>query len=185
VAAETALSAGAQGKFLEMDRLIFSKQKEMTDLLQAKSVEMGMANQLKDEAVQREVFIDIAAELGLDVDQVRHDLENRTYRPQVEAEKADSLRVGAKGTPASFINGRYMSGAKPFETFQAEIQKEIDWARNGNRPQFEKGKDIAELIPWWKRPPDPDKVYDLPAGDGPSVGSPTAKVTILHYLDYQ
>ena len=31
VAAETALSAGAQGKFLEMDRLIFSKQKEMTD----------------------------------------------------------------------------------------------------------------------------------------------------------
>jgi protein-disulfide isomerase len=185
VAAEAALSAASQGKFLEMDRLIFSKQKEMTNLLQQKSVEMDMPNQLKDEAVQREVFIDLAAQLDLDVDQVRRDLENQTYRPQVEGEKADSLRVGAKGTPASFINGRYLSGAKPFEVFQAEIQKEIDWARNGNRPDFEKGTDIAELIPWWKRPPDPSKTYVLEAGNAPSVGSPQAKVTILHYLDYQ
>jgi protein-disulfide isomerase len=168
-----------------MDRLIFSKQQEMKDLLQAKSVEMGMANQLKDEAVQREVFIDLAAELGLDSAQVRHDLENGTYRPQVEAETADSLRVGAKGTPASFINGRYVSGAKSFEVFAEEIRKEIEWARNGNRPDFDKGADVAELIPWWKRPPDPDKVYVLPAGDAPFVGSTRAKVTILHYLDYQ
>jgi protein-disulfide isomerase len=185
VASEAALSAGAQGQFFEMDRLIFSQQKEIPDLLREKAIEMDMPNQLKDEAVQREVFIDLAAQLNLDQAQMRHDLENQTYLPQVEAETADSLRVGAKGTPASFINGRYLSGAKPFETFQKEIQSEIDWARNGNRPDFEKGTDIAELIPAWQREPDPDKVYDLEAGDASYLGASNAKVTILHYLDYQ
>ena len=33
--------------------------------------------------------------------------------------------------------------------------------------------------------PDPNKVYDIAAGTAPSAGPAKAKVTILHYLDYQ
>ena len=168
-----------------MDKHLFSQQKAIPTLLRDKAIEMGVPGQERSEDVQREVFIDLAAQLDVDVDQVRHDLENQTYRPQVVAETAEAVRVGASGTPASFINGRYLSGAKPFETFRQEIQKEIDWARNGNRPDFEKGTNIAQLKPAAQRSPDPTKVYDLKAGNAPYQGSSRARVTILHYMDYQ
>jgi len=33
--------------------------------------------------------------------------------------------MGVTGTPAFFINGRFLSGAQPFEAFQAIIEDEI------------------------------------------------------------
>jgi len=33
--------------------------------------------------------------------------------------------VGVTGTPAFFINGRFLSGAQPFEAFRAIIEDEI------------------------------------------------------------
>ena len=33
--------------------------------------------------------------------------------------------MGVTGTPAFFINGRFLSGAQPFEAFRAIIEDEI------------------------------------------------------------
>ena len=132
------------------------------------------------------MFIDLAAQLDVDVDQVRRDLENQTYRPQVVAETAEAVRVGASGTPASFINGRYLSGAKPFEAFRQEIQKEIDWARSGNRPSFEKGTNVAQLKGGGgSAGPAKKMVFDVPVGETFFVGPPRATVTLISFLDYQ
>ncbi len=159
-------------------------------MLRDKSIEMGKPNQLRSEDVQREVFIELGAQLGLDVGQVRHDLENQTFRPQVEAETAEAVRVGARGTPASFVNGRYIRGAKPFEMFRREVQKEIDWARNGNRPSFQTGSDVARQRPTQPAPaPTPSQgkemVFDVPVGETFFVGPPRATVTLVSFLDYQ
>ena len=187
MASEAALAAGAQGKFLEMDKLIFAQQRAITQMLRDKAAELGMPGQERSEQVQREVFIDLAGQLGLNVDGVRYELENRVHLEQIQAETAQASRVGATGTPASFINGRYLRGAQPYEKFEQEVQKEINWAQGGNRPSFAKGTSVAQLRPaqQQRRGPDPNKVYDLKAGNSPSQGPSGAKVTILHYLDYQ
>jgi protein-disulfide isomerase len=118
---------------------------------------------------------------------MRQELESRVHLPRIKAETDEAMRVGARGTPASFINGRYLSGARPYEQFRAEVQKEVDWHRNGNRPKFAAGTNVSQLKGQQQRRkgPDPDKVYDLKAGDAPFEGPAGAKVTILHYLDYQ
>lgn len=34
-------------------------------------------------------------------------------------------KAGVRGTPAFFINGRFLSGAQPFEAFQTIIDEEL------------------------------------------------------------
>jgi hypothetical protein len=168
--------------------LLFSQQRQMTTLLREKAVAMGKsAQEARSEEVQREVFIDLAGQLGLDQGRFRQDLENHAYLSRVQADTREALQVGAGGTPASFINGRYVSGARPFESFKAEVQKELDWDKNGDRPDFPKGTNVSQMKPPSnkRRGPDPNKVYDLAAGGAPFDGPAGAKVTILHYLDYQ
>jgi len=190
VAAEAAMAAGAQGKFAEMDHLIFSKQGEIPRLMQAKAEAMGKsAVESRSEEIQREVFIDLAAGLGLETQRVRSEMEGGAHKDRVKREAAEAAALGVNGTPASFVNGRYLSGALPFEAFKAEVEKELSWARDGNRPAFARGTNVSQLRASQAaaRPagPDPAKVYDLKAGGAPFHGPAEAKVTILHYLDYQ
>lgn len=43
----------------------------------------------------------------------------------MEADYRDGERLGVTGTPAFFINGRFISGAQPFEAFKAIIDDEL------------------------------------------------------------
>jgi protein-disulfide isomerase len=107
----------------------------------------------------------------------------------IDEQTREVMSIGATGTPATFINGRFVSGARPYESFKAIVDEELRWAKDGNRPSFTVGKNVREAQPSRaaapRRGPDPDKVYELPVGDAPMRGSATAKVRILHYLDYQ
>jgi protein-disulfide isomerase len=164
-AAEAALAAAAQGKFVEMDHKLFENQKQLT----------------------RETFIRLATELGLDVDRFTKDLDTHAYAAVIQKESKEVEDIGASGTPASFVNGRYLSGAKPYANFKDIIDEELAWAKAGNRPEFKVAKNVSETSnkPAAAAGPDPNKVYDIAAGNAPSVGPASAKVTILHYFDYQ
>ena len=182
------MAAGAQGSFFEFDELIFGRQREISKKLTAKAQQLGKpATEARSEDVQREVFIDLAAELGLDVGLFRQDLEGRRYLGRVRQGAAEAPRLGVTGTPGSFVNGRYLSGAQPFARFRAQVSQELTWAKEGTRPSFKKGQNVAQLRPASNRRsgPDPSKVYDLKPGVAPAQGLSGAKVTILHYLDYQ
>jgi protein-disulfide isomerase len=189
VAAEAAMSAGAQGKFFEFDELVFRRQAEITPMLQQRAKDLGTPDGWRSVEVQRAVFADLAAEAGADAGRVRQELETGRWTARVQAEAAEATRLGATGTPSSFVNGRYLSGAQPFASFQAQVQKEIDWARNGNRPNFPKGTSVSQMLAQQRAAapsgPDPNKVYPLKAGEAPFEGPAEARVTILHYLDYQ
>ena len=187
IAAEAAMAAGAQGKFFEFDDMVFSRQRELTPMLTAKAQEMGKADQWRDADVQQAVFVDLCGELGLDTDRVRQELESGAWKSRVGAEALQAAKIGVSGTPGSFVNGRYLRGAQPYARFKAEIDKEIAWARNGDRPDFAKGTSIAQLsrATAGRRGPDPNKAYPLQAGAAPFEGPAGAKVTLLHYLDYQ
>jgi len=163
-AAEAAMAAAAQGKFLEMHHKLFESQQQLT----------------------REKFLSLAKDIGLDIDRFTKDLDAHTYAAAIQKDAKEAEDIGATGTPASFVNGRYLSGAKPYANFKDLIDEELGWAKAGNRPEFKTAKNVSEASARPKSPgPDPNKVYEIAAGDAPSRGPASAKVTILHYFDYQ
>ena len=67
-----------------------------------------------------------AADLGLDAPRFATCLDSHKYAPLVEAEIKAGGDAGVSGTPAFFINGRFLSGALPFDAFKKVIDEELD-----------------------------------------------------------
>jgi protein-disulfide isomerase len=66
-----------------------------------------------------------AQELGLDMKRFETDLVDLRNKSVIDADKSEALSLKATGTPAFFVNGRYLSGAKPFEAFAKVINAEL------------------------------------------------------------
>jgi len=102
-AALASVAAQKQGKFWEFHDKLFANQR-----------------QLNLNAYRR-----YARELGMNVEMFERDLIAADVRETVDADKAEAQSLGVTGTPAFFINGRFLSGAKPFEEFAAVINAEL------------------------------------------------------------
>ena len=96
-------AANQQGKFWEMHDKIFEKQREMSP----------------------EKYVEYAGEIGLDVDQYKKDLVSKKVKSRVDLDSAAAAKLGVTGTPAFFVNGRYLSGAQPFSSFKRLIDEEL------------------------------------------------------------
>jgi protein-disulfide isomerase len=70
-------------------------------------------------------YLKYAGELGLDVDQFKGDLKSATVKGRIDGDKKLASSLGVTGTPAFFINGRYLSGNQPFPAFQKMIDTEL------------------------------------------------------------
>lgn len=103
--AYAACAAQQQGKFWEMTALIFEKAFGK-DLSEAKMLEL-------------------AAELKLDINKFKADLASDKCKQDVANDQKILSAVGTRGTPAFYINGRFLSGARPFEQFKAIIDEEL------------------------------------------------------------
>jgi protein-disulfide isomerase len=103
LAAEAALAAESQGKFWEMHDKLFANR-----------------NNLKRDDLET-----YAGELGLDMTKFRRALDTRQYKERVDQDLVLVEQVGAKGTPAFFINGRPLPGAAPIEAFRAMVDEEL------------------------------------------------------------
>ncbi len=96
-------AAHRQGKFWEMHDKIFANQREMS----------------------REKYLEYARELGLDVGKFEKDLADAELKKRITADVQEAASLNVRGTPAFFINGRYLSGAQPFEAFKQRIDAEL------------------------------------------------------------
>jgi protein-disulfide isomerase len=101
-AALAAEAAGRQGKFWEMHDKLFENQKDLSD----------------------ESFVAWAGELGLDVEKFEKDLADPALDKKIMGQQAQGATLGARGTPAFFVNGRFLSGAQPVEAFKKLIDEE-------------------------------------------------------------
>ena len=72
-----------------------------------------------------------ARELGLDLERFERDFLDRSNDAPVDADVAEARSMGLTGTPAFFVNGRYLRGAQPFAEFARVIDDEL---RRLNRP---------------------------------------------------
>jgi len=102
-AAEAALCANDQGKFWQLHDAMFSNQAALgVDQLKAKAVE-----------------------LGLKADDFNKCLDSGAKVAVVEADKKAGSEAGVNGTPAMFVNGRFLSGAVPIEQLSTVIDDEL------------------------------------------------------------
>ncbi|HYG63291.1 MAG TPA: thioredoxin domain-containing protein [Thermoanaerobaculia bacterium] len=102
-AAEASLCAHEQGKFWEMHDAMFQNQQALA------------VDQLKT----------AAAGLGLDAGKFNTCLDSGQYAAQVKADFEAGSAAGVSGTPAMFINGRFINGAVPLEQITKVIDDEL------------------------------------------------------------
>ncbi|CAN5613621.1 hypothetical protein BH24ACI3_BH24ACI3_01540 [soil metagenome] len=91
-------AAGEQGKYWEMMDKMFARQSEWGEIHGAGPQPARTAPQV--------LFDKWAAELGLDVEQLKASAADRKHLDKVERDLADGRSLGVKGTPTFFVNGR-------------------------------------------------------------------------------
>jgi protein-disulfide isomerase len=102
-AAEASLCAADQGKFWELHDAMFGNQGELgVDQLKAK-----------------------AASLGLNADKFNKCLDSGEKAAAIQADVKAGSAAGVSGTPAMFINGRFISGAVPIDQITNVIDDEL------------------------------------------------------------
>ena len=66
-----------------------------------------------------------AREVGLDMGLFDKAITDIGKTKVIEADSSEAIAIQATGTPAFFVNGRYLRGAKPFEEFAKVINAEL------------------------------------------------------------
>lgn len=165
LAAEASLAAGAQGKFWEMHDMLFENQGALT----------------------RPDLESYAEKLGLDMAKFNKALDDGTFKAKTAEDQALTELVQAQGTPAAFINGRKLSGAKPFEEFKAIIDDEL----KKSQKLLDAGTALADLYPKIIKDgkvfnPLDTKVVRISEVEGAgSKGPADAPITITEFSDFQ
>lgn len=113
-AALAGCAAHKQGKFWEMEDAIWGAVWDLATL------EPKDPSYLEDAGL-----VQLAGKLKLDVKKFEADMNGTACKAQIEDDAASLARVGARGTPTFYINGRYLSGALPLREFKAVIDEEL------------------------------------------------------------
>jgi protein-disulfide isomerase len=102
-ASEAAACAHEQSKFWEFHDKLFAAQQNLQDA----------------------DFTKHATDLGLNLEQFNSCYSSGKYRAELQATLKEGGALGVTGTPAFFINGRFLSGAQPFDAFKTIIDDEL------------------------------------------------------------
>lgn len=100
------LAAHAQGKFWEMHDLIFERDAKSDADLRA-----------------------LAEELGLDLERYDADLADPKHSALIDEDMAVARQFNANGTPAFFVNGRFVAGARSAPELRQLVKEELDRAK--------------------------------------------------------
>lgn len=127
----------------------------------------------------------MAKDLKLDEKKFNTCLDGGKYAETVKKDLTYGESVGVRGTPAFFINGRFLGGAFPFESFKEIIDKELAGKGSDNY------KDYSETLQKAYSPDKPEersfepKAKSIDIGDSPVLGESGAKVTIVEFSDFE
>jgi protein-disulfide isomerase len=177
-AAIAARAAGEQGKFWEMHDKIFADQQHM----------------------DRPTYEKYATELGLNMGKFKAALDAEKGKELIKADSDAGGKIGARGTPAFFINGKFLSGAQPFEQFKSKIDEELKGAEALVSKGTPKAKVYDALMKDAKtdvpaapagggeaeKGPEQDKtIFKVDPGSSPSKGPKNAALQVVIFSDFQ
>ena len=101
----SAEAAGEQGKFWEMHDILYGRQKEWSEALNARDFIIGYAKELK-----------------LDATKFSADLQSSAIEAKVRAEYEEALKLNLQGTPSFFINGKLIDNPASVEAFNKLVR---------------------------------------------------------------
>ena len=101
-AAMAALAANKQGKFWELHDQLYENY-----------------NRLSEQKIR-----EIAQQVGLDMEKFDNDMKDPELKAIVERDFQEGARIGVRGIPTIFVNGRQLRN-RSFQGFQAAIEKEL------------------------------------------------------------
>jgi len=111
-AAETAMCAGAQGKFWEMHDALFVNQKKWEEL------------------PSPALFFDsLARAAGINVPRWQQCVQSGKMKPWIQADYDRAQAAGAASTPTFIIGDRMLTGAQPIEAFRSAIDSALAKAK--------------------------------------------------------
>lgn len=108
IAACAAESAGRQGKFWEMNFMLFEKQKEWVDKPNI-----------------NEIFNTYAKSLNINLEKFKNDLNNQEIKEKIESDLASGERFNLEATPTFFLNSEQIKAPPKYEEFKKLIEKAI------------------------------------------------------------
>ena len=106
-AARAVECAHEQGKFWGMHDQIFENNRQLAD----------------------DNLESYAEAAGLNVEQWKSCYSSNKHDGRIDGDQRTAVALGARGTPAFFVNGRFLSGAQPFPAFQTLIDEELKKAK--------------------------------------------------------
>ncbi|WP_426755910.1 DsbA family protein [Myxococcus sp. Y35] len=169
-AALAAMAAGAQGKFWEMHDVLFAN-----------------AKALGEEDLERH-----AQSVGLDMVRWNSDRNDPRLAEQIRQDEALAMKLGATGTPAFFVNGRFISGAQPLEVFTGVVDEELAKAEALLKTGVQPSEVYARIIEGGREEGASAKAQqrELPTqkvevGNAPSRGAADAPVTVVAFSDFE
>ncbi len=120
--AEASEAAGAQGKFWEFHDALFASQSAWSKL---------------DQAALHDFLIDMADDMGLNVDQFAADLDNGAYAGYVAASEQEAIGLSMPGTPSVILDGELLPGVpNEYALWEGYVQAQINLAGLAER-QYE------------------------------------------------
>ncbi|HIJ78080.1 MAG: thioredoxin domain-containing protein [Desulfobulbaceae bacterium] len=116
-AALASLAAHRQGKFWQYHDLLFANQKRF-----------AAAKTIKD---TEPIFIELAQSLELDVDKFNKDRKDPITKKVMDNDIIDGRKIGVRGTPAIFINGRKLQN-RNLQELQRMVEQELAKLKKGS-----------------------------------------------------
>ena len=178
-AAMAARAAAEQGKFWDMHDKLFANQTNL----------------------DRPSLDKYAQEVGLNMSKYKAAMDSDKFKKEITADSEAGAKIGARGTPAFFINGKFLSGAQPYEAFKAKIDDELKKANDLIAKGTPKGKVYETILKTAKaevakapaqaagapeQGPEQDKtIFKVEAGDAPSKGPKDAPLQVIVFSDFQ
>lgn len=143
-----------------------------------------------------------AVEAGVPLAKFKEMITKPEVAAKIDADMAVGKTVGVTGTPASFINGVFLSGAQPIDKFTSVIDEQLAAAKAAIASGTKADKVYAKLAGENKaKTPTPDKkggddkpakpaeddktVWKVPVGSSAVKGKNDALVTIVEFSDFQ
>jgi len=118
-------AANKQGKFLQMDALLWDKGFKARSFDKDAAAEAGGQSQKCWESTAGCPIVNgFAQELGLNVDKFKADMKGEC-QAQIQRDQRELQALSVSATPSFFVNGRFMAGAMPMENFVTLIDEEL------------------------------------------------------------
>jgi protein-disulfide isomerase len=122
-----------------------------------------------------------AAKAGMNGDKLVKCVQAGGKKSGVQADQQQGDKVGVQGTPGFFVNGKFLGGAFPIESFKELIDRELNGSGSTNYKDYKDSslqqagaQGVFNAVP---------KTMDI--GKALVKGPAGAKVTIVEFSDFQ